>query len=64
MTEATRKAAETNHQRHLERREEWQEQLLDRKAGIALCRQLRDDPAIGALARLEAVKLLMQIQGK
>lgn len=58
------KAGDTNHQRSEARKAEFSASLHDREVAVTICREIRDSKNAGAMARLEAIRLLLEIQSR
>ena len=64
MDESHAKAQETRKRNEQIRRERRERERTERAAQLAALRQIRDDPNTTPEARLEAVKLLMEMENK
>lgn len=64
MDESHAKAQETRKRNEQIRRERRERERTERAAQLAALRQIRDDPNTTPEARLEAVKLLMEMESK
>ena len=64
MDESHAKAQETRKRNEQARRERRERERAERAAQVAALRQIRDDPSTTPEARLEAVKLLMEMESK
>lgn len=58
------KSQETRKRNEQARRERRERERAERAAQVAALRQIRDDPNTTSEARLEAVKLLMEMENK
>lgn len=64
MDESHAKAQETRKRNEQARRERRERERAERAAQVSALRQIRDDPSTTPEARLEAVKLLMEMENK
>ena len=64
MDKSHAQAQETRKRNAQARREHRERERAERAAQVAALRQIRDDPSTTPEARLEAVKLLMEMENK
>ena len=64
MDESHAKAQETRKRNEQIRRERREREMAEHTAQLAALRQIRDDPNTTPEARLEAVKLLLEMESK